>query len=101
MKFIATPLIAVCLALSGGVAFAQDTTKSETKMETKKAMSNSDCKEHMNTATGQKRTDPPTAETADKCSDMKNHSMMKKSKKDGAMMKESGPTGEAPAAPMK
>ena len=98
MKTLTTTLFAACLALAGTVASAQDTTKADTKMDTKKAMSTEGCKGQMNTMKGQKRSDPPTADTADKCADMKADHAMKTKK---GMKKDSGMTQEQPAAPSK
>jgi hypothetical protein len=78
MNSLISTSLAACLAVATGLAMAQDTTKAATKMEAKKDLSMQDCKDHMNTIKGQKRTDPATAETTAKCD---------------AMMKNGGKTG--------
>jgi hypothetical protein len=76
MKSIIAASFAACLAMSAGVASAADNpTNGNSKMDARKDMSMQDCKDHMNEMKGQKRTDPPTADTTTKCGDMKTGGM--------------------------
>lgn len=76
MNKIAAALLASCLAV-GTSAYAQDAM---TKADTKKAMSQDDCKSHVNTATGQKAADPANADTDAKCATMASHKASKMKK---------------------
>lgn len=99
MNRITSAILAACLSLGTAAAFAQDAA---TKADTKKSMSTQDCKDHMNTATGQKRTDAPTAETDANCANMPNTAKMHKhAMKKRAMPADAGTTMDAPATPMK
>ena len=98
MKTLHTCLFAACLALAGGAASAQTTTQADTKADAKNAMATENCKDHVNTMKGQKRSDPPTADTADKCAGMKSDQSTKMKK---GMKNHAGTTQEQPAAPSK